>query len=543
MKEKNLKHVAKIEDVRCIHETYSRQTLENKGEETITGSPAIGDTEYKGKGQVIAIADTGLDRNHSAFVGKQPTLISLGRNEAAKTDDPHGHGTHVCGSAVGKIQSAQYGNISAPACEADLVMQSCFVTNNSSLGGIPQHLRDLFDPPYQRYGTRIHSNSWGKRWTGIEHSYLLESGGETDDFVMNHPEMVICFAAGNNTNQEHPERTLCSEAMAKNCITVGASAIEHKQNDRYTYGESWSSDLQQQLICSDGIADNREGMAAFSSRGPTPDGRFKPDIVAPGSCILSCLSQDVDPDNINHKCCVSADSTLFYDSGTSMATPLVASCCAALRDALLRNGVEEPEALTKNGVKEPKAALIKALLINGAVPLTEATLVPNNHSGFGRVSLKNSITNITDKKLGGYWVASVKDTEKDYSRDIAIPDTGIEKLQLKVTLVYNDPGGRELQYNLNLVVRVDNGEEYHGNKKNPDGKMIDYRSKAKSPTHYDTENNVEQVIWENISARKVTICVEGNRLFRPGARGSDVGVSVEFAVVWQLMKGQPFSST
>jgi len=46
-------------------------------------------------------------------------------------------------------------------------------------------------------------------------------------------------------------------------------------------------------IFNDHIANNKDGMAAFSSRGPTKEQRFKPDVVAPGSSILSTRSSKV----------------------------------------------------------------------------------------------------------------------------------------------------------------------------------------------------------------------------------------------------------
>lgn len=55
---------------------------------------------------------------------------------------------------------------------------------------------------------------------------------------------------------------------------------------------------------------------------------------------------------------VSLDPAFFFDGGTSMATPLVAGCVAVVR-----------ETLVKNGMRDPSAALIKALLINGAINL------------------------------------------------------------------------------------------------------------------------------------------------------------------------------
>ena len=74
----------------------------------------------------------------------------------------------------------------------------------------------------------------------------------------------------------------------------------------------------------------------------------------------------------------SSDADYFYMGGTSMSAPLVAGCAAVLR-----------ETLVKNGISSPSAALIKALLINGAVELaerycpSEAGASPNDNSGWG----------------------------------------------------------------------------------------------------------------------------------------------------------------
>jgi len=61
-----------------------------------------------------------------------------------------------------------------------------------------------------------------------------------------------------------------------------------------------------------GATDSLGGIAAFSSRGPTADGRTKPEVVAPGVGIIVAVS----PDNIGQ------------GSGTSFATPLVAGVAA-----------------------------------------------------------------------------------------------------------------------------------------------------------------------------------------------------------------------
>jgi hypothetical protein len=70
------------------------------------------------------------------------------------------------------------------------------------------------------------------------------------------------------------------------------------------------------------------------------------------------------------------DQPWMFETGTSMATPLVAGCVAALREHLINQGISQPS-----------AALIKALLVNGAVDLKR----PITEQNCGRVDLNNTI--------------------------------------------------------------------------------------------------------------------------------------------------------
>src|SRR5262249_18687246 len=214
-----------------------------------------------------------------------------------------------------------------------------------------------------------------------------QSSKEIDDCVFNHPDCVICFAAGNDgidTNNDGivDEGQVGSQAAAKNCITVGAS-----ENDRptllQTYGGIRPNSFPHSPLFADRMANNPNGMAAFSSRGPTRERRIKPDVGAPGTGILSTLSRAAAASNLFG---TSSDPAYLFDPRTRLATSLVAGCCAVLRETLI-----------KNGMATPSAALIKALLINGAVPLsgqytpTEVGVLPNNVAGWGRVDLAGSV--------------------------------------------------------------------------------------------------------------------------------------------------------
>jgi subtilisin family serine protease len=76
----------------------------------------------------------------------------------------------------------------------------------------------------------------------------------------------------------------------------------------------------------------------FSSKGPTGDGRLKPDLVAPGERILSAQSTGGKP-GAQTNCYVE-------DSGTSMAAPHVSGAVAAFL-SLRREFIGNPEAVKK----------------------------------------------------------------------------------------------------------------------------------------------------------------------------------------------------
>jgi|GEM_PF-1896947 len=261
-----------------------------------------------GAGQVVAVADTGLDSGDLNTVnpdirGRVIGTHCLGRPSPCDWSDPNSHGTHVVGSVLGNgtnsgstPTSHQYnGSYAGMAPEAKLVIQSIGAADGT-LGGIPsadvgQLMRDAYND-----GARIHSNSWGGP-TGVNNGqpsyggYVPESQ-QVDQAAWDHKDMLIVYAAGNSGADANQDGVIDPDSIgapgtAKNILTVGASENEHPEDNAV-----WSSGYGFVApILNSKRADNKNGMAPFSSRGPTADGRIKPDVVAPGTQVISVRTQ------------------------------------------------------------------------------------------------------------------------------------------------------------------------------------------------------------------------------------------------------------
>jgi len=333
----------------------------------------------RGAGQIVAVADTGLDRGstdpaalHDDFEDGSggSRVVALFDLVGDGADDVNsGHGTHVAGSVLGNgvrwgsdPTSHTYPDTAyvGMAPEAELVFQAVEENASGALSGIPGDLNTLFDQAYAA-GARVHSNSWG---SAVDGAYTSESQN-VDEFVWDHPDVVILFAAGNagedsDADGKVDRTSLGAPGTAKNAITVGATESLRPSGSTPSPGfdivwgaGSWATFYPVNPLANDHVSDDPGGMAAFGSRGPTLDGRIKPDVVAPGTNIVSVRSSTASASGWGV-----VDANYVYMGGTSMATPLAAGAAALVREYYTRT----------HGV-EPSAALVKATLANGAQEL------------------------------------------------------------------------------------------------------------------------------------------------------------------------------
>jgi subtilisin family serine protease len=386
-----------------------------------------------GEGQVVSTSDTGMDTGdvatmHADFFGR---VAGLAKSvPAASTTDYNGHGTHTAGSIVG-TGSCSDGRVKGVAPGARLYATS--IALYSDYHGLTnltwKTFAALFDPAGDS-SARIHSASWTVDYYGAYSSH----DAEIDRHVWNSPCFLPVFAAGNDRG----DRTVNIPATAKNVVAVGATESLRRAEP---------------LPYVDGRADNASQVADFasypawgSSRGPTTDGRIKPDVCAPGTYILSTFSSMTGMDGLGYGS-DGASSRYVYNCGTSMSCPLVAGAAALVRQWLVE----------RRGQARPSAALVKAVLLGGAHDMVDDAgalcggEAPNNTQGWGRVDVSGALYPVNCAVRLEDWIPF------SYGSDFILSVSTTNTAPLDVQLVWIDhPGtagvGRAIVNDLDLVV-------------------------------------------------------------------------------------------
>ena len=214
-----------------------------------------------------------------------------------------------------------------------------------------------------------------------------------------------------------------------------------------------------------GGADSASDIINFSGRGPTQDGRMKPDLVAPGTHITGASPQHA---GYNTRAAGSATrpsaAAAFYSlvSGTSQAAPHVAGAAALLRDWYVRQVNPTP----------PSPALTKAILVNTAVDVaggnsgknSSIPAAPNSDEGWGRVSIGAALDATQREYIDQGASPTLEANGESVLRSYQVADTA---KPVRVTLAWTDPPpatitGNAFVNDLDLEVSV-GGRTYRGN--------------------------------------------------------------------------------
>ena len=413
-------------------------------------------TDLDGSGQIVAVADSGLDEDHGDFgsriIGSYDVI-----GDGSTADKHSGHGTHVSCTVLGDGSRGGYRGV---AQSAELYFQAM---ENDNTGNFQSpSLNNLLNTAYNA-GARTHTNSWGSSAASQQAKYNSETedvddrANYFDRYYNGLGGLTILFAAGNDGPNSG---TVSPPATAKNIISVG------NHQNRF----SGSPDT----------------MMSGSSRGPTEDGRIKPDLVAPGGFVRSCRAQEATDTGSN----TWANTYYLEYTGTSMATPNAAGAALMIRE-YLEEIAQRPS---------PQGALVKALMVLGAQDIGTRD-IPNDDEGWGRVNLRNTLAPPGGQ---GIWVddrSVMSGTGNSKSYSFNVTQTG----SFKVVLTWSDERGsrfstKQLVNDLDLEVTAPDGTLYLGN---------DFANgRSTTGGTRDSINNLEVVLLDGAGAGTWTVKVK-----------------------------------
>lgn len=448
--------------------------------------PALVDLALDGEGQVVAVADTGLDRGesegelHPDFAGRvrsitswpidpswTPYVTQPGHDDGA-ADVNSGHGTHVAGLAVGNGAASQ-GKYRGLAPGASLVFQAIEqftsvsrahrdeIASGFYLSGRPLDLHALFAEA-RELGARIHVNAWGDPARGA----YTDDCYESDDFLFKNADALVLFAAGNEGSDRDGNRridagSLFAPAAAKNVIAIGATEGPRQGVGLRVNWGGFNRPGQRRFAHradrNDAISGEPDHMALISSAGPTRDGRIKPDLCAPGTNLAAPRSQAAD---VRGWGLASPMPYYMYFGGTSMATGAAGGYFALLRQSWQQH----------NAGVAPSGAALKALAILAAKPVLQrdgSGMEARSVAGFGSIDLgaalpdaQNPIRLVDHREPG---LASGDRLEYTIRLNQETP--------FKAALCWYDAPGEALINDLDLCLLDEDGVRHWGN--HPEG--------------------------------------------------------------------------
>ena len=290
--EKQVDELAKEEMVFKIWHNREMKPMVDQSSVTIKASAASQLFGATGDGISWAVLDTGIKADHDYFKD-EPHIVKNDRYNF--TDEPYddtvGHGTHVAGiirKIAPKTTLYDFKVLGKRGGTSFMIIEAMYLIRKMNL----EARRLIIHGANLSLGGPVPVGSYGCGFSPEcqEANHLVDSGVVVCVAASNDGYKTLANIASGNELEYFPtflDMGISDPGNAEKVITVGST---HK------------------------AFPHQYGISYFSSKGPTGDGRFKPDVVAPGERIKSA--------GIKNK----RDAVEL--SGTSMATPHVSAAIA-----------------------------------------------------------------------------------------------------------------------------------------------------------------------------------------------------------------------
>jgi hypothetical protein len=435
-----------------------------------TDQTPVWDRGIHGEGQIVGLIDAMPKLTHCMFEDTVPVGPGHRKFVAVRPTSPpaaHSHGTHVAGTLAGDYGVYGLHDTNDGIAFAARISYSSYFDVSATPSTLLPRLRDAHDD-----GARVHSNSWGD---DTKTSYTVWCS-LADQFSHENEEDLVVFAATNQSTLRSPEN-------AKNVLAVGASR-QYPNHNAHCQG----------------------------GRGPTFDGRRKPEIYAPGCNIRSAS--------------ISGTCNFVDSSGTSYAAPAISAAATLVRQYFVEGfyptGTRDPEQSMT-----PSGALMKAAILNASLDMTGIAGYPSDQEGWGRLELDRALYFWGEtRRLVMRDVRNGEGLATGQTRDFPITVLADDH-DLRVTLVFTDPpaaigSSNPVVNDLDLLVTgpdtgISGGAVYRGN----------YFKQGRSAAlgTPDPLNNVEQVYLPAPAAGVYSIEVAGTAVNGLDPQGYAVVVS------------------
>jgi serine protease AprX len=314
----------------------------NKSIATVKADAAQQSFSALGAGITWAVMDSGIDNSHQHFkkyanIDPESPLHKDFTDGGNPFADENGHGTHVAGIIAGEWRVSS----DTPENERPLAVSRYLKKETKDVEYVPTRLEGIagMAPRCRLVSLRVLDEN-GK---GVVSNliaaigHIQEKNGYGRRLLIHGVNMSLgynfepeWFACGQSPLCVEVDRLVKSGVVVVVAAgntgygTLKASSGTTSAGMALTINDPGNADLAITVGSTHRDMPHVYGVSYFSSKGPTGDGRIKPDLVAPGEKIVSCATGILKADGADNNACDYVET-----SGTSMAAPHVSGVIAA----------------------------------------------------------------------------------------------------------------------------------------------------------------------------------------------------------------------
>ncbi len=441
-------------------------TTHNANAAISTGANLLGVSPYNlsGSGLTIGMWDGGSGRSTHQEFGSRMVV----KDGSAPID----HATHVGGTLIasGVVASARGMASAATVDSYDWNSDLSEMTNRGATGTGQAATRIYLSNHSYGYvsgwnytgGAGSPTRTWEWHGNGTTATSIAEDFGryntysrDIDSLIFSAPYYLIFQSAGNDRSDNPSPGQAVALSPGSSTVVSYDPALHPAGDDIYRGGfeNIGFRGLSKNIVTVGSVNDavnsgNRNvsnaSISAFSSWGPTDDGRIKPDLVANGAGIYSSLN--------------GSNTSYGTYSGTSMSSPNACGSAALL--------VQQYGQLFPGGAM--RAATLKGLLIHTADDLGRSG--PDYKFGWGLMNVKAAADLLNDHQANSIKQRITEDQVSSSVTSFRFPFVWDQTSPIRATLSWTDPAGTatstsdlrspRLVNNLQLKLIAPNGSEF-----------------------------------------------------------------------------------